>query len=202
LGTRGTAWRAIPHFPGALNQLIRKNLREMLVTLDFYCALILSLCVIAFRIWARLPEEALLPMTALVAIALSSYAQCLFGLDGDSGLERYRLLPLRGWQVLAAKDAAYLTLAIPLSFSVVPAAGLSAALVALAVGHSATVRHQKPQARWRFSAGAPLMEGLWQAILIAMAAAAVMHTIWVAIACAAAWIASLWWYGRMWESME
>ena len=35
-------WRSVPHFPGPLDQLMRKNLREMLTTLDFYCALLLS----------------------------------------------------------------------------------------------------------------------------------------------------------------
>lgn len=197
--SRGGAWRAIPQFPGALNHLIRKNLREMLVTLDFYCALSLCLIALAFRIAGILPQAAMLPLTALVAIALSSYAQCLFGLDRDSGMERYRLMPLRGWQVLIAKDAAYLTLAIPLALTLSPLAGACGALVALAVGHSATVRHQKPQARWRFSSGAPLAEGLTQAILTAMAAAAVMYSTWFAPICLAAWLGSLWWFGQIWE---
>ena len=121
---------------------------------------------------------------------------------GESGVERYRLMPLPGWQVLAAKDAAYLTLAIPLALILSPLAGASAALVALAVGHSATVRHNKPQARWRFSSGAPLMEGLSQAALIAMAAAAVMYRFWFALVCAALWLGSLWWFGRSWERVD
>jgi hypothetical protein len=197
--SRAGAWRAIPQFPGALNHLVRKNIREMLATLDFYCALALSAAALAFRASGKLPIEAILPITALMAIALSSYAQCLFGLDGESGMERYRLMPLRGWQVLAAKDAAYLALAIPLALTLSPLAGTSAALVALAVGHSATVKRHKPQARWRFSSGAPLMEGLTQAVLIAMAAAAVSHSPWFAPLCAAAWVGSLWWFGRVWE---
>jgi hypothetical protein len=199
---RGMPWRTMPRFPGPLNQLIRKNLREMLVTLDFYCALVLSLSALAFRLAGKLPAEALLPMTALTAIALSSYAQCLFGLDGESGMERYRLLPLRGWKVLAAKDAAYLAVAVPIAMPLSPIAGGAAALVALAVGHSATVKRQKPQARWRFSSGAPVMEGLAQAALIAMAASAVMHSLWFAPVCLAAWMTSLWFYGRTWERME
>jgi hypothetical protein len=199
---RGGAWRPVPRFPGPLNHLIRKNVREMLVTLDFYCALLLSLIALAFRTAGKLPAEAMLPMTALVAIALSSYAQCLFGLDGDSGIERYRLMPLRGWQVLIAKDAAYLSLAIPLSLTLSPLAGASGALIALAIGHGATVKRHKPQARWRFSSGAPLMEGLTQAALIAMAAAAVMSFLWIAPLCLGAWVFSLWWYGGIWERAE
>jgi hypothetical protein len=164
---RGGAWRAVPQFPGPLNHLVRKNLREMLATLDFYCALLLSILALAFRAWGKLPEEAMLPMTAL-----------------------------------AAKDAAYLALAIPLALTLAPLAGASAALISLAVGHHATVKLQKPQTRWRFSAGAPLMEGLAQAALIAMAASAVSHSAWFAPVCVLVWAASLWWYGRAWEQAE
>ncbi len=47
-------WRRVPQFPGPLNQLMRKNLREILSTLDFYCALILSAAVLALsRLRAR-----------------------------------------------------------------------------------------------------------------------------------------------------
>ena len=46
-----TMWRSVPGFPGPLNQLVRKNLREILSTLDFYCALLLSLAVLGWRIF-------------------------------------------------------------------------------------------------------------------------------------------------------
>jgi hypothetical protein len=91
-------WRGVPHFPGALNHLIRKNLREILSTLDFYCALLLALSLTAYRLLGPpLPPEALLAMTLLIVLALSTYTQSLFGLDGEGGLSRYRLLPLAGW---------------------------------------------------------------------------------------------------------
>src|ERR1019366_6624614 len=84
-------WRRVPQFPGPLNQLVRKNLREILCTLDFYCALILSAAVLAYRVFGpALPRQAFMAMTVLVVGAMSSYAQCLFGLDGDGGLSRYR----------------------------------------------------------------------------------------------------------------
>jgi len=73
-------------------------------------------------------------MTVLVVVALSSYAQCLFGLDGAGGWSRYRLLPLRGWQILAAKDAAFLLVTAVLVAPLAPLAGMGAALVALAMG--------------------------------------------------------------------
>jgi hypothetical protein len=50
---------------------------------------------------------------------------------------RYRLLPLAGWQTLAAKDAAFLLVGIPLALPLAPLAGLGAALTALALGYEA-----------------------------------------------------------------
>jgi hypothetical protein len=194
-----TLWRMAPNFPGPLNQLIRKNLREMLSTLDFYCALILSAFVLVYRVVGPpLPPEAFLAITVLVVLALSSYAQCLFGLDGDGGLSRYRLLPLRGWQILAAKDAAFLLVAVPLTLPLSPLAGIGAALVALALGHEPTVRLPRAQMRWRFSTGATLVFGLVQAVLMAMAASGIFFTSpLVLVVCVGAWLVSLWHYGRL-----
>jgi len=200
IAPRANLWRRIPRFPGPLNHLIRKNLREMLCTLDFYVALLLSLSTLAYRLSGmKLPEEALLPMTLLVMVALSSYAQCLFGLDGESGLERYRLLPVSGWQVLLAKDAAFLVLAVLLALPLAPLAGIGAALAALAVGHHATIDHRREQSRWRFSSGAPVAEGLTQCALIALAGSSVNHNAWTLAACVGAWMGSVWWYGRRWD---
>jgi hypothetical protein len=197
-------WVRMPDFPGPLDELIRKNVREMLATLDFYCALLLSASAVAFRVFApKLPPEAFSAITILVVLALSSYAQCLFGLDGKGGLSRYRLMPLRGWQVLMAKDAAFLVLAIPLTLPLAPLSGLGAALVTLAVGHHSTLEHQRPQSRWRFSAGAPIMEGIMLSALMAMPGMAIFNTgAWVLAPCVAAWAGSVWWYGKRWDSRE
>ncbi len=190
-------WRRVPPFPGRLNQLIRKNVREMLSTLDFYCAVILCLAAIGFRVAGLLPPEALMVISILVVLALSSYTQSLFGLDGAGGLIRYRLLPLRGWHILAAKDAAFLLVAIPLVLPLAPFSGIGAALVALAMGHSPTVDQPREQTRWRFSMGASLVFGILQAIVIASAAAAIFYqSAWYLLLCAAAWQGSLWYYGR------
>jgi hypothetical protein len=201
IAPRGGIWRRMPRFPGPLNHLVRKNLREMLSTLDFYVALLLSLSALAYRASGmKLPEEALMPLTLLVIVALSSYAQCLFGLDGESGLERYRLLPVSGWQVLLAKDAAFLVLAVLVTLPLAPLAGFGAALIALAVGHHATVNRQREQIRWRFSAGAPVMEGLMQCALIATAGSSIAHSGWLIGPCAAVWAGSVWWYGGQWDT--
>ena len=194
-------WRKVPGFPGPLNQLIRKNIREMLSTLDFYCALLLSLSAIVYRaIGRQVPREAYLAITVLGALALSSYAQCLFGLDGEGGLSRYRLLPLRGWQILAAKDAAFLLITISLTCALAPLAGIGAALIALALGHATSVQQPRAQIRWRFSTGASLMLGFGQAILMAMAAWNIFSGAWwVILLCATACAGSVCWYGRRME---
>jgi hypothetical protein len=191
-------WRRVPHFPGPLDQLVRKNLREMLATLDFYCALLLSLSAAIYRFAGPpLPPEAFMAMTVLVVVAMSSYAQCLFGLDGSGGLSRYRLLPVHGWQILAAKDAAFLLLIVLLVAPLAPLAGIGAALVALAMGRRPSVEDPRPQTRWRFSAGTSPVYGIVEVMVMASAASAIFFTsVLILIPCVAAWVGSLWWYGR------
>lgn len=198
----GGAWdavaRRVPRFGGRLGVLIQKNLRQMLSTLDFWCALLLGVATGIYRAVDRTaPPEAFLLMSLLVMLALSSYAQCLFGLDGIGGLTRYRLLPLRGWQILLAKDLAFLIVAIVLTLALNPLAGLAAALLVLAVGHDPSVKHMKPQVRWRFSTGAPLGNGVVQVFTMSIAANGVARSsVLLLLPCLAAYAISVWWYGR------
>jgi hypothetical protein len=190
-------WRHIPNFPGPLNQLVRKNLREILSTLDFYCALILSLSAVGFRLAkVAMPPEALMAMTVLVVLALASYAQCLFGLDGEGGISRYRLLPVKGWQLLAAKDAAFLLAAVVLTLPLAPFVGAGAACVALAIGHAPAVTQPRAQTRWRFSTGGSIGNGVVQVVLMSMAASTIFTSPIVLLPCVGGWMVSLWWYGR------
>jgi hypothetical protein len=197
------AWQRLPHFPGPLDQLIRKNLREMLSTLDFYCGLLLSVGALIFRAKGTLPPDAFFPLTMLVMLTLSSYAQSLFGLDGDGGLTRYRLLPLAGWQILAAKDAAFLLVSVVLCLPLAPMAGLAAALTALAVGHAASVNQRSEQTRWRFSTGVSFGSGIVQVLIMAlMAAATVYASPFMLAPCIAIYVWSTWWYGRtLWNML-
>ena len=191
------AWRRLPHFPSPLDQLIRKNLREMLSTLDFYCGLLLGAGALIFRLKGTLPHDALFPLTMLVTVTLSSYAQTLFGLDGAGGLTRYRLLPLPGWQILAAKDAAFVLVNLALCLPLAPLAGLAAALVALSIGHAASVRERREQTRWRFSTGVSFTSGIIQVLVMAlMAAATVYASPFMLAPCIAIYIWSTWWYGQ------
>lgn len=191
-------WRRVPSFPGVLNHLVRKNLREILSTLDFYVALLIAASAAAWRVFGPpLPREAYLQMSLLVLLALSSYSQCLFGLDGDGGLSRYRLLPLEGWKILAAKDAAFLLVAMALTLPLAPAAGLAAALVCLAFGHGPSVREPREQVRWRFSSGVSLYFGFVQVLAMALAGAAVeFGSGFCVVLCGVVWATSLWWHGR------
>lgn len=190
--------RWVPAVRGPLGQLIRKNLREILLTLDFYIALILTISGVIYRLVIRdLPGEALMSITLLIVLALSSYAQCLFGLESGSGLTRYQLLPLEGWRIIAAKDAAFLIVVLVLTLPLAPLTGLAAALALLAVGHAASVEERREQKRWRFSSGASLGNGIAQTVAMAGAGVTAFRiTPLILIPCVLVCAASAWWYGR------
>jgi hypothetical protein len=190
--------RWIPAPGGAFIELVRKAIREMMLTLDFYLALMLGLSAAAYRIFVHpFPPEGLMVMTLLIVLALSSYAQCLFGLESKGGLTRYRLMPIEGWRILAAKDVAFLLVILVVTAAAAPVAGLAAALAALAVGHAASLREGREQTRWRFSSGASLGNGFAQVLALAGAGVTAFRiTSWILIPCALACVGSAWWYGR------
>jgi hypothetical protein len=192
-------WRHLPSFPGPLNHLIRKDLRKTLSTLDFWSGALVAALSSGFRLAGLLPPEALLPLTILVILALSTYTQTLFGLDGPGGFTRYRLLPLRGWQILAAKDAAFLAVSVPMALPLAPVAGLAAALTALATGHYASVNHRAHQPRWRFSSGISGGASILQVVAMAAAAASTHAIPLLLVPCGGAYAWSTWRCGRAWE---
>lgn len=205
-GTAGKPffWRRIPEFPGVVGQLIRKNIRELLTTLDFYVALLLTLTGLAYRVGRLgLPPEAFRDIGLLVLLALCTFTQSLFGLDGAGGLARYRLLPLRGWQVLMAKDVAFLVVVLVLMLPLDPLSGMGGAMVCLAMGHAPAVADPREQSRWRFSTGVSLGYSFIQVAAMAAAWGAIGFTSgWYFAPCAGAWILSTIWYGRQWESRQ
>ncbi len=151
---RWNAYRYIPQLPGMLGGLVRNNIRQMLTALDLYVAILLAIATSMYRWLSPQPEpRALLIMTLIVGLALSTYAQCLFGLDSASALTRYRLLPLRGWQILLAKDIAFLGMLFILVLPLSPGPGLTFGLVAIIVGRYPSVVFRLPQKRWRFTSG-------------------------------------------------
>ena len=83
-------------------------------------------------------------------------------------MTRYRLLPLRGWQILLAKDVAFLGVFLVLAVPLDPGAALAFGFTALAVGRYPSMKVHLPQRRWRFSSGSVLygvLQGLIGATL-------------------------------------
>jgi hypothetical protein len=190
-------WRAVPGYPSSLNHLIRNNLRQLLSTLDFWCGALIAVAALGWRAAGLLPHEAFFPLTAVAMVGISTCALTLFGLDGEAGMTRYRLMPLRGWQILLAKDIAYLTMAIIVALPLSIPAACGAALTALAIGHHASVTSPRPQTRWRFQTGSSLGTALTQMIPMTMAGAAIAYaSVLFLPLCIAGWIVSVWWFGR------
>lgn len=198
----------VPRIPaGVLTQMVRKDLRQSLTALDFYCALLITLPALYLRLTGKLPAAAFLPLTVLVVIVMSTMPLTLFGLDGESGMARYFLWPVPGWVVLSAKGIAYLLLVLLLTLPLSPAAGLAGGLLALAIGQFASVRHADPQSRWRLRAcsargynGAKAFAySVVEMILAVSGCVAVVRAgmLWLG-ACAAIYAISLWLCGRQW----
>jgi hypothetical protein len=198
--SRMSVWRRLPNFFGPLNQLVRNHLRQTLSTLDFYAGLMVAVPALFFRARGLLPPEALLPMTLVIILTISTNAQSLFGLDGEGGLTRYRLLPIAGWRILVAKDVAFLSIALLLTAPLSPLGGLAAALMALTTGHHVSVTRHREQTRWRFQTGASFGGSLGQIILMILAATGTAYAGPLMFApCVAAYVWSTWWFGRALE---
>ena len=160
--------------PGWFGQLVRKNLREVLSLLDTWVAAVLALATVVYRFAAprQPPHEAWLVMSLLIVVVMSTAAQCLFALDAGPGLERYRLMPLRGWRILAAKHAALLGVVMLFTLPLEPLPALAAQLTVMAVGNHMAVTAPRRQPPWSLTAGS-LMPGLFQ---VGLAVAAGLHT--------------------------
>ncbi|MGA2600029.1 MAG: hypothetical protein ABSH09_23920 [Bryobacteraceae bacterium] len=193
--------RLIPQFPGWLGRLFTKDFRQMLHTLDPYIALLLALSGALYRFLASAPTPEAFPILAvMVAVALSTYAQSLFGLDGENGLMRYRLMPLRGWQIFLSKDLAFLAVLALLELPLDLRTGITAGLMALAMGRHQSLQPSKPQLRWRLTSGALFPTGLIQVVAMVSVSAAVNgSSAWYFAGALLVYGAALWWYGRVWD---
>jgi len=199
--------RYIPQFPGRLGCLVRKNMREILSLLDPYAALLLSAGGGAYRLFGgRTDPEAFAIVGLLVALTMSTYAQSLFGLElhasmgSGSGMTRYRLLPLGGWEVLLAKDIAFLAVLFVLLLPLDPGPGMTFGLVALALGHHSSVLLELPQQRWRFTGGRLLPVGALQGLGgMALGFLEYERGLVVLVLAAVGYLVSLSYYGRRWD---
>jgi hypothetical protein len=199
---RGPAWsvtRIVPTIPGKIGGLVSANLREMLTLLDPYLAFVIAAGGTLWRLLAHADPGAFPILAMLVAVAISTYAQCLFALETGAGMTRYRLLPLRGWQILLAKDLAFLGLLLLLTLPLDPAAGLAFGFAALAIGRYPSVKVHLPQRRWRFSSGRVLF-GVLQGLVGATLG---FHAMGGGLAIAAImYFAALYLGGRSWDGRE
>jgi hypothetical protein len=191
--------RWLPAPPGMLGSIMRLQWRGMLRTLDPYVALALVLATELYRVTGKPLDPAALQILALVVVvAISTETQVLFGIDGH-GVARYSQWPIRGWQILLAKDLAFLVI---LSILVAPLdllSGLVAGLAALAIGHSRSVLKPIHQAAWRFTSGALLPDGLIQiGVLFAVGKSARTIPLLIALSILG-WLGSLFFYGWRWD---
>jgi hypothetical protein len=200
LGRGNGVWRAVPHFPSRVNQLVRKDIRQILSSLDFYCALGWSAIAGITRAMGRLPADARGPLSIVIVLALSTIALNSFGPDGDAGMTRYKLLPVRGWHILLAKDGAFLLIAVLLTVGLSPLAGMSAALTALAIGHYDSVKLRHHETRWRFRTSESFGRSIFQVTLLTVAGAGVGTGVpYYLFGSIGLYAASLWWFGRLLE---
>jgi hypothetical protein len=193
--------RYSPQFPGRLGGLIRNNLREMLTLLDFYVALMLSVGGSYYAHFTSNPDpSAPGVISVLIALALSTFAQSVFGLELGRGMTRYHLLPLRGWEILLAKDVAFLALLVALLAPLSIGPGLTFGLAALALGHHSSLYQRIVLKRWRFAGGRLLPVGAAQAVGgFGLGFAETQFGATVLLPVAALWVISIYSYGRCWE---
>jgi hypothetical protein len=178
---------------------LRKDLRQFLTALDFYCALLLAVPAAYLRfVTGELPVDSHAPLTMVLLVILSTMALTLFGLDGESGLTRYRLLPLRGWRILLSKGVAFQFLLMIVTLPLSPIAGVAGGFIALAVGQWYAIRLPlASQSRWRFRASSPFAASLGQMFgaLAGFALVTQLGAPWILV-CVAVYGASLWICGR------
>ncbi len=166
VGTRANQLRRIRLLRGPLGGLVSAHWRGMFALLDTWLAVLIAVPGTGWRIATSHRDAEALPILGLlIALALSTQAQSLFGLDFASSLLRQRMLPLKGWQILFAKDVAWLSVLLLLvaPLSMLPA--LTFGLTSLAIGHHSSVMLRLPQKRWRFAGGRLLPAGALQALL-------------------------------------
>ncbi|HEY6349993.1 MAG TPA: hypothetical protein VI636_11345 [Candidatus Angelobacter sp.] len=192
--------RLVPALPTAFGRLFSLNLRQLLCLMDFYLTVVISILGCCYRFLSLHPDPAAFPILAiLVSLASSTYSQSPFGMESRGSLMLYRVLPLRGWQVLLAKDAVYMTLVCVLTLPLNLAAGVTFSLAALAIGRYPSLTKWTPQRRWRFASG-DIRFGFAQIFLASAAAfSASQGDLWVIGAAVLGYVASLMVGGWYWD---
>jgi hypothetical protein len=181
--------------------LLVKESRQLLQTLDPYAGFVLAFSGTCYRLFAKSPEPEAFPiLSLLVALSLSTYGQSLFGLDGVPGMVRYRLLPLRGWQILLIKGVPVILAVTFLTLAMAPLPAVTGILSALAAGNYTSIRKPRAQHRWRFTGGEIVPAGAAQVFLLfASGLAAHRASPLFGLGALAAYGISILICGRMWD---
>jgi hypothetical protein len=104
-------------------------------------------------------------------------------------------MPIRGWRILAAKHAALMAIALPLTVPLHPLAALTGLLVAMGIGNHMSVTNPRLQTRWSLASGS-LIPGLFQAgAVVAAGLHAARESAWILAAAAAFYAVSTMFYG-------
>ena len=114
-----TARRAtsIARLPGRLGPLVQKEQRAVSRVLDLWMVLLLSLAGAALSLSASLSSSVRQSIVVIVCALNANVTLNCLGLDRPAGLTRYLILPLRGKELLLAKNAAVMVVVgVQLSF--------------------------------------------------------------------------------------
>lgn len=188
----------LPMLPGRHGGLVLNHLREMLQSLDVYLAGALATGGVAYRVYDPSPDPAATDVIGgLVVMLLSTLAQPSHGFDPEALSARMQLFPVSAVDRLLVRDLAWLLIATFLLSTYPPIPWLSAALAALAVGHSTASERPLEQKRGHFATGRLGPTGLFQLGAIALSAAMAVNFGWPVLALTfGVFAGSTWWSSR------
>jgi hypothetical protein len=102
---------SLKFFPGKTGPLSHKDIRYFRKLLDYYLGLVASAIGCLYLLIGDAPSNEVVWILIIVVFFLNSImAFNSFGLDYGPSLDRYRLFPLNGTEVLRSKNVAFLTL--------------------------------------------------------------------------------------------
>jgi hypothetical protein len=113
--TERTARRAtsIAGFPGRLGPLVQKDLRSLRTVLDLWMGLLLVLMAAALSLSMSLSSTVRQAILVIICALNANVTLNCLGFDRPTGLTRYLILPLRGKDLLLAKNVAMTALLAP-----------------------------------------------------------------------------------------
>jgi len=104
---------SIAWFPGRLGPLVQKEERSVRTVLDLWMGLLLVSMAAALSLSVSLSSTARQAVLVIVCALIANLTLNCLGLDRPTGLTRYRILPIRGKDLLLAKNVAVTALVAP-----------------------------------------------------------------------------------------